>query len=637
MAILRGVATDQFRDFYPFSFEYTVVISTRNKKPHLILLVTPERNTVFLYAYEAELSMNKTKIIATLGPQSQTVDQLTEFIKAGMNVARINLSHGNRESHQHLINLVKEAREKAGTDTAILLDTRGPEMRIQELAAGIELVSGQELLISPTPSDDTTNRIGINYAGFANDVQIGCKVLLDDGKLALEVTAIEGSEVRTRVLVGGHLSSRKRVALPGMIVNLPSLSEDDEADIAFGVRQGVDFIAASFVRQAGDVWAVRKIIEENGGRQAIIAKIENRQGVQNIKEILKAAEGLMVARGDLGVEMPAEEVPVIQKRLIKAANLAGKPVITATQMLESMIINPSPTRAEASDVTNAIYDGTDAVMLSAETAVGRNPLEAIRFLTRCACIAEASLDYDDILAAGLRHRRAVVTDAISYASCATAADLQAAAIIATTSSGSTARMVARYRPKAPIIAVSSNIIAVRQLQLIRGVIPLMSAPASNMDEQLDMSIHAATQAHLVKNGDLVVITAGLPIQTMGTTNMLKVHTVADVCFTGQGIGSIMTDGEVRIIESEDDWKNLPHDAIVVLAATDHSMLDNLTHVRGIIAEQPGLTSHAAIVGRELEIPVICNVINATRLFENGQTVTIDGTTGQICYGSLRGQ
>lgn len=581
--------------------------------------------------------MNKTKIIATLGPNSQSVDQLVEFIQAGMNVARINLSHGNRESHLKLINMVKGARTKAGTDTAILLDTRGPEMRIQELEKDIVLLKGQEVILGPTPVTDPTNRVGINYAHFAEDVEVGCKVLLDDGKILLKVIRISGDEVYTEVLVGGKLSSRKRVALPGMVVNLPSLSEEDEADIIFGVEQGVDFIAASFVRQANDVWAVRKVIENCGGRQAIIAKIENRQGVENIDKIIKAAEGLMVARGDLGVEMPAEEVPVIQKKLIKAANLAGKPVITATQMLESMISNPTPTRAEASDVTNAIFDGTDAVMLSAETAVGSNPLDAIRFLTRCAHISENSLDYEDILAAGLRHRRAVVTDAISYASCATAADLEAAAIIATTTSGSTARMVARYRPKAPIIAVSPHQETIRKLQLIRGVEPLLSAPASSMDEQIDMSIHAATQAQLVHNGDLVVITAGFPIQTIGTTNMLKVHTVADVCFTGQGIGTQVLDGHVRVINSEEDWQDLPQNVIVVITATDHTMLDKLTGVRGIIAEQPGLTSHAAIIGRELEIPVICNVTNATKLFENDQTVTIDGNTGQICYGSLRGQ
>jgi len=581
--------------------------------------------------------MNKTKIIATLGPRCQTAEQVAEFIAAGMNVARINLSHGNRDSHLQLIELVKEARRLTGSDTAILLDTRGPEMRVQEMAEGIDLVEGRELTICPAPGDPAAGRIGISYAGLAGDVRIGSRILLDDGKLVLEVVGVDGDEITARVLAGGRLTGRKRIALPGLALNLPALSAEDEADIAFGIKQGVDFIAASFVRRADDVWAVRKIIEAGNGHQAIIAKIENRQGVENIDQILKAADGLMVARGDLGVEMPSEEVPIIQKQLIKAANQVGKPAITATQMLESMIVNPAPTRAEASDVTNAIFDGTDAVMLSAETAVGRNPLEAIRFLARCAAISEASLNYDDILANGLRHRRAVVTDAISYASCATAADLRAAAIIATTSSGYTARMVARYRPKAPIIAVSANRTTVRQLQLIRGVTPLLSAPATSMDEQLDMSIHAATQADLLKNGDLVVITAGLPIQTKGTTNMLKVHTVADVCFTGQGIGSVMTDGEVRVILTEEDWLDLPEQVIVVLSATDHSMLDNLTRVRGIIAEQPGLTSHAAIVGRELEIPVICNVTNATKLFENGQTVTIDGATGQICYGNLRGE
>ena len=398
-------------------------------------------------------------------------------------------------------------------------------MRVNEMAEGVNLATGQEIILCSTSSAAPPCRIGVNHPGFAQDVEIGCKVLLDDGKLQLEVIGIIGDEVTAKVLAGGHLSSRKRVALPGMAVTLPSLSEDDAADIVFGVQQEVDFIAVSFVRNAQDVLTVRKIIEAHNGHQAIIAKIENRQGYENITEILGVADGLMVARGDLGVEMPAEEVPIIQKRLIKAANLAGKPVITATQMLESMITNPSPTRAEASDVTNAIFDGTDAVMLSAETAVGNNPLEALRFLTRCACIAEAALDYEGMLAAGLRHRRAVVTDAISYASCATAADLQAAAIIATTTSGSTARMVARYRPKAPIIAVSSNVTTIRQLQLVSGVVPLLSTPAHNMDEQMARSIQAATQAHRIKQGDLVVITGGLPIQTTGTTNLLKVHTV----------------------------------------------------------------------------------------------------------------
>ncbi|MBB5349082.1 pyruvate kinase [Desulfoprunum benzoelyticum] len=577
--------------------------------------------------------MNKTKIIATLGPRSQTEDEVFAFINAGMNVARINLSHGDRQTHERLIDLVKKARRRAGTDTAILLDTRGPEIRVGDLKADMILEDGQELTITSAPATCSGPRISVNYPEFAAQIQEGHTILLDDGKLALTVIRIEGGDVITRVVAGGRLMSRKRVSLPDTVVNLPSLTTEDIDDIIFGIARNVDFIAASFVRSADDVWEVRRIIEEHGGRQAIIAKIENRQGVDNLDEILEAAEGLMVARGDLGVEMPAEEVPIIQKRIIHRANLAGKPVITATQMLESMITSPTPTRAEANDVTNAIFDGTDAVMLSAETATGRYPVEAIRFLTRCARISEQNLDYDAILAAGLRHRRQVVTDSISYACCATAADLDAAAIITATSSGSTARMVARHRPKAPIIAVSPQLETIRQLQLIRGVAPLYCASASTMDEQLDRAIHIATQAQFIVNGDLVVITAGMPLQTPGTTNMLKVHTVADICVSGQGIGSATAHGLVRIIETDSDWDNLPEEVIVVVSSTKPAMLEHLGRVKGIIAEQPGLTSHAAIVGRELGIPVVCNIPDATSIFENGQLITINGTTGHICYGS----
>jgi len=577
--------------------------------------------------------MNKTKIIATLGPRSQTEDEVFAFINAGMNVARINLSHGDRQTHERFIDLVKKARRRADTDTAILLDTRGPEIRVGDLKADLILEDGRELTITADPATCSATRIAVNYPEFAAQAQQGHSILLDDGKIALTVIRIDGDDVITRVVAGGRLMSRKRVSLPDTVINLPSLTSEDIDDIAFGIAKNVDFIAASFVRSAADIWEIRRIIEEHGGRQAIIAKIENRQGVDNLDEILEAADGLMVARGDLGVEMPAEEVPIIQKRIIHRANLGGKPVITATQMLESMITSPTPTRAEASDVTNAIFDGTDAVMLSAETATGRYPVEAIRFLTRCARISEQNLDYDAILAAGLRHRRQVVTDSISYACCATAADLDAAAIITATSSGSTARMVARHRPKAPIIAVSPQPETIRQLQLVRGVVPLYCASASTMDEQLDRAIHIATQAQLITNGDLVVITAGMPLQTPGTTNMLKIHTVADVCFSGQGIGAATAHGLVRIIETESDWNNLPEEVIVVVSSTNQAMVAHLGRVKGIIAEQPGLTSHAAIVGRELGIPVVCNVHDATSIFENGQLITINGSTGHICYGS----
>jgi pyruvate kinase len=578
--------------------------------------------------------MNKTKIIATLGPGTQTVEKIVELIRAGMNVARINLSHGDRGSHARFIELVKQARHTAGTYSAILLDTRGPEIRVGDLTEPLELKVGERLTITSSHDSCTGHCISVDYPGLIEDIRPGNRILLDDGKLALVVENIANGNVITKVLVSGRLSSRKRVSLPDCKVNLPSLSEKDYLDIAFGVQQEVDFIAASFVRKADDVWAVRKIIEDNGGNQAIIAKIENRQGVENLQEILQAAEGLMVARGDLGVEMPAEEVPIIQKRIISAANLVGKPVITATQMLESMITSPTPTRAEASDVTNAIYDGTDAVMLSAETAVGAYPIEAIRFLVRCATIAENSLDYEAILAAGVRHKRQTITDAISYACCATAADLGAAAIITSTTSGSTARMVARHRPKTPIIAVSPSLESLRKLQLIRGVTTIFGECASTMDEQLDMTTNIVRQAGLVQNGDLVIITAGMPIGTMGSTNMLKVRTVEDLCFTGQGASGTTAEGKIRVIKNAGDWLNLPEDSIVVVNATDESMMVHLRQVKGIITEQPGFTSHAAIIGRELNIPVVCNVLDATTIFKNGQTVTIDGSTGRISYGSI---
>lgn len=469
---------------------------------------------------------NKTKIVATLGPSCKSERSILELIGAGMDVVRINLSHGDRQAHTEKIENVRRAREKAGRATAILLDTRGPEIRVGELGTGTFLNSGDTIVLSSN-GVHKADTIPVNFNKFGEDVSAGSVILLDDGKMKLQVTHTDGTLVTAEVLVGGMLSSRKRVSLPDIEVNLPSLSDKDRDDIIFGVAQEVDFFAASFVRKAEDVENVRQVIRDCGGSQAIIAKIENRQGVNNLGQILEAADGLMVARGDLGVEMPAEEVPIIQKRIIKAANIAGKPVITATQMLESMISSPTPTRAEASDVTNSIFDGTDAVMLSGETAIGSYPLEAVRFLAKTARISEEALDYETILADGLRYRRPVITDAISYASCATAADLSAAAIITSTTSGSTARRVARYRPHTPIIAFSPVPATLRLMQLIRGVIPRPCARSHSLDEQIRDIIQSALQEKLIEVGERVVITAGLPLHTAGTTNTLKVLRVDD--------------------------------------------------------------------------------------------------------------
>lgn len=463
---------------------------------------------------------NKTKIIGTLGPSCKTENSVVALIDAGLDVARINLSHGDRESHTAAIKTVKKARERTGRKTAILLDTRGPEIRVGELGSGKYLKIEETIVFSNDPS--VPDATPINYEKMADDVSVGDFILLDDGKMRLEVVGIDNASVSAKVIIGGMLKSRKRVSLPDIEVNLPSITTEDREDIIFGVEQEVDFIAASFVRKAEDVENVRQVIHQAGGEQWIIAKIENRQGVDNLEEILKAADGLMVARGDLGVEMPAEEVPIIQKKIIRAANIVGKPVITATQMLESMISSATPTRAEASDVTNAIFDGTDAVMLSGETAIGSYPLEAVQFLARNARISEEALDYEAILADGLRFRRPVITDAISYASCATAADLSAAAIITATTSGSTALRVARYRPKTPILAFSAAPATLRKLQLIRGVIPRSCTQSDSLDQQIQYITSKAVQENLIDIGERVVITAGLPLNTVGTTNTLKV-------------------------------------------------------------------------------------------------------------------
>jgi len=466
------------------------------------------------------MKTRKTKIIGTLGPSCKTEDTVAGLIEAGLDIARINLSHGDRQSHMSAIETVKRARERTDQRAAILLDTRGPEIRVGDLGNGIVLETDQTITFSKDPS--IVDAIPVSYGGMPHDVSVGNSILLDDGKMRLRVAEIGATWVSARVIIGGMLKSRKRVSLPDIEVNLPSITPEDRDDIIFGVEQEVDFIAASFVRKAEDVEEIRRVIRQAGGDQWIIAKIENRQGVDNLDEILKTADGLMVARGDLGVEMPAEMVPIIQKRIIRAANVAGKPVITATQMLESMISSATPTRAEASDVTNAIFDGTDAVMLSGETAVGSYPLEAVQFLARNARTSEEALDYEAILADGLRFRRRIITDAISYASCATAADLSAAAIITATSSGSTALRVARYRPKAPILAFSSLPATLRKLQLIRGVIPRSCTHSNSLHQQISFSTSQALEEGLIEIGDRVVITAGLPLNTVGTTNTLKV-------------------------------------------------------------------------------------------------------------------
>jgi pyruvate kinase len=574
--------------------------------------------------------MIKTKIIATLGPSSSSTEQVLNLIISGVDIFRINLSHGDHDSQAALIGTVRKARQLAGCEPAILLDTRGPEIRTSSIEGGyLTLRQGQTFFLTTETVAATSERISVNYYGIADDVDMGDTILLDDGKLALRVLSLHGNDIRTEVIVGGRLGEHKRVSLPGVQVNLPPLMDKDIADIRFGIEMGVDFIAASFIRKADDILEVRRVVEEFGGSQQIISKIENQEALDNLDEILDLSDGLMVARGDLGVELPPEKVPVIQKEIIQMANRQGKPVITATQMLESMITSPRPTRAEASDVTNAIFDGTDAVMLSGETAVGKYPLEAVRFLVKNAEISEAVLPYDKLLSAGARYSTQTVSNSICYAACAIAGDLKAHAILVATESGQTARMVARHRPEPLIIATSPEASVRRQMRMLWGVIPLEVHDEDSVNKLFDKAIARSLENDLMKHGDTIVIVAGIPFKVSGSTNMLKIHEVGAINLHGQGIGKEKITAEITVVDEYTSLDEFKDGSILVTYDTDNSMLEGLSGVAGIITEQPGLTSHAAIIGREKALPVIVGVKDATRKLISGQVVIMDCQHGQI--------
>lgn len=465
-----------------------------------------------------------TKIICTLGPSSEDKVTIKQLIEAGMNIARINLSHGTHEEHRNRINALRDACEELNANVALLLDTKGPEIRLGTFYDGkVTLKKDQEFTLTSTPIIGNDKEAFINFHDIANTVMPGEKILLADGLIELCVKKVQGEKVVCTVLNGGEVSDRQGVNIPNKSLPLPALTQKDIEDIVFAIKEKADFVAASFVRKAEDVLEIRRVLDENGGRDIhIIAKIENQEGVKNIDEIIEVADGIMIARGDLGVEIPVEDVPLVQKKIISKCNIAGKPVITATQMLDSMIRNPRPTRAETTDVANAIFDGTDAIMLSGETAAGKYPVEAV---TMMASIAKKA----DKAALGVVEQRQITvrskTDAISHATCSIASELGAKAIITSTKSGFTARAVAKFRPKVPIIAVTHDEKVVKTLQLVRGVTPVKVNKVSSTDEMFNEAIKGAVASGMVESGDLVVITAGVPINVTGTTNLIRVHVV----------------------------------------------------------------------------------------------------------------
>ena len=580
--------------------------------------------------------MRRTKIVCTIGPASEDLLTIKKLIQGGMDVARLNFSHGNLNEHTARIAKVREAGKQLGKRIAILVDTRGPEVRIKTFAEGeIELQEGEKFTLTTEDIEGDSRKVSINYRNLPGDVHPGDRILIDDGLIELRVEKVFPGEIETVVIHGGKLSSRKSINLPGATLNIPFLSPDDKRDIEFAFEQNVDFIAASFVRSAEDIISIRRLAEENRVIIKIIAKIENYKGVENFKEILKAADGIMIARGDLGVEIPAEDVPLVQKSIIAACNRAGKPVITATQMLDSMIRNPRPTRAEASDVANAIFDGTDAVMLSGETAQGAFPVEAVETMARIALRTERALEYRKILEHFEPAAHISVTDAISYATCRSAQELDAAAIISATQSGHTARMVSKYKPKAPIIAVTPSEKVASALSLTWGVYPLLCPPTSQTDEIFNTAVSVALEAKVIKNGDLVILTAGVPVGVPGTTNFMRIDTIGEVIIRGQGVGKTAVTGIVHVASNEKEALEMEEGKILVCSFTNKNYLPAMEKAIAIVTEMGGLTSHAAIVGLHLDIPVILSAQNATGILSPGETITLDPARGLIYRGRAR--
>ncbi|AXF55943.1 pyruvate kinase [Salicibibacter kimchii] len=579
--------------------------------------------------------MRKTKIVVTIGPASEDKQTIKQLIDAGMNVARLNFSHGNHEEHRARIQTIREAANEAGKEISILLDTKGPEIRTYEMENGeVQLQKGSVVHLTGDDTPGNEERIGVTYKDLANDLSPGDTVLLDDGLIELQVESIEGNEVRAMVMNDGVLNNNKGVNLPKVKVNLPGMTEKDAEDIRFGVEEGIDFIAASFVRRAADVFEIRELLENHQAEDtAIIPKIENEEGVENIEEILEVSEGVMVARGDLGVEIPPEEVPLIQKKLIGYSNTIAKPVITATQMLESMTQNPRPTRAEASDVANAIFDGADAIMLSGETAAGAYPVEAVETMSRIAVKAESALNYEEVLDNRTKESRATITNSISQAVARTAFSLDTSAILTATESGYTARLVSKYRPKAKILAVTSNIRVLRRLNLVWGVYPLLGEKVSTTDEMFDITVNEALKAGMAQHGDLVVITAGVPVGETGTTNIMKVHVIGEVAAKGQGIGQTNGSGEAVIArDAREANDKMEPGNILIAPSTDKEMMEAFEKAAAVITEEGGLTCHAAVVGITLGIPVIVGVEDAVDRFEDGEELTLDSSRGDIYRG-----
>lgn len=577
--------------------------------------------------------MRKTKIVCTLGPATDKEGVLRAMMLAGMDVARFNFSHGDHDEQLIRLQQLRKLQAELDLPVAALLDTKGPEIRLGNFTNGkVLLQTGQMFVLTPRdiPGDETVS--SITFKNLYQDVSVDSRILLDDGKLEMIVTEVRGEDILCKVLNGGELSNHKSVNVPGVHLSMAYLSPQDKADLLFGAKNGFDFVAASFTRSARDIQDIRHLLDENGGEKIrIIAKIENQEGVDNIDEILAVANGLMVARGDMGVEIDFTEIPILQKRLIRRCYSSGRPAITATQMLDSMITHPRPTRAEITDVANAIYDGTSAIMLSGETAAGQYPLESVRTMAAIAERTESEISYRNLFKArAASETHLSVTAAVAHATCTTAIDTSADCILTVTNGGETARMLSKYRPPMPIIACVVDDQTRRQLNLSWGITPIVMPYANNTDELIDLAVQAAQRAGLVRDGDLAVITAGVPVGVSGTTNMLKVHLVGDMLLAGVGINNQNAIGSVCVcLDSDDIRLKFRSGDVLVTKATDNDMLDAMRMASAIITEEGGMNSHAAIVGLTLDKPVILGATGATHKLEDTQVVSVDSKHGIV--------
>ena len=585
--------------------------------------------------------MKRTKIVSTLGPASNSVDTIVKLIEAGANVFRFNFSHGDHEEHLERMNMVHEAEKITGKTVGIMLDTKGAEIRTTDQEGGkFEAQEGATIRVS---MDDqlvgNPQKIAVTYPGLYDDTHVGGHVLIDDGLVDLKITDKdeEHKELVTVVQNAGTIGSKKGVNAPGVEIRLPGITEKDTDDINFGLDHGINYISASFVRKAQDVLDIRELLEAKHMEHVqIFPKIESQEGIDNIDDILKASDGLMVARGDMGVEIPFENVPFVQKSLIKKCNALGKPVITATQMLDSMQENPRPTRAEVTDVANAVLDGTDATMLSGESANGDYPVESVAAMSKINLKTQAQLDNANTLALQRfeEYKGANATESIGESVVHAAQELGIHTIVTATNSGYTARMISKYRPSADILAITFDEETQRGLTVNWGVVPIVAQKPNTTDEMFDLATQKAQELGFAKEGDLILIVAGIPVGESGTTNLMKIQLIGSKLVKGQGVGDETVVGKAVIAHSAEEAQNKIKDQdILVVENTDKDYLPALEKASALVVENGGLTSHAAVVGIAMGIPVIVGAQDATKLIKDEEIITVDSRRGNVYRGA----